>query len=542
MWLQAYDPLHSTWLSAIVAALPIVLFLVLLTVVKMTGLKAAVVTVLVTLVLGIFVFGMPVGPALMSGVFGIVSGLWPIGWIVLMAVWLYRVTVRAGNFEVIRGSITSISADQRVQVLLIAFGFGAFLEGAAGFGIPIAICAALLVNLGFEPLRAAMLSLVANAAAGAYGAIGIPVIVGAQQGGVDAKAMNVSMVLASILVSAAIPMILMLIMDGLKGLRETFPVAIVTGLVYAGLQALVMLTLGPELADIIPGLGALITVALMSRAWRPKNLYREPGAPEPETGRAALGGGAIARAWSPFVVLSVVVLLWSLPVVKNLFLPGGALSWSTLTVKMPGLNGEILKHAPIAAKNVPMPAVWTVSFIGAAGTAILIAVLLTVLTTKTISWAEAGQELGGTVKQLWQPISMICLVMAVANVMSFSGMSSALGLALAAVGGAFPLISPIIGWIGVFVTGSVTNSNTLFAGLQSVTAHQIGANPTLMVAGSTTGGIMGKVVSPQSIAIATAAVDRSGHEGEVTNMALKYSLMLLAFVCVWVLLLSLVTS
>lgn len=539
MWQQVYDPLGSLWLSALVAAVPILVFLLGLTVLKLTGLVSAVSSLVATALIALLVYGMPASATASAGLYGVLGGLWPIGWIVLMAVWLYRISVRAGNFDVIRGSISGITTDQRIQVLLIAYCFGGFLEGAAGFGIPIAICAALLVNLGFEPLRAAMLALVANAAAGAYGAIGIPVIVGAQQGGVGVADLSATMVAVTVLITAAVPFMLMAIMDGLRGLRETAPAALVTGIVFAGLQAAVLLLLGPELADIVPPLAAMVALALLMRRWSPRVAYREPGAPAPDDAGAARPGlRRVVAAWSPFYVLSLLILLWSLPFMDSLTGEGGALSWTTLGWAMPGLHEQVLRVAPVAADPTPVTAVWGVPLLAASGTAILLAALLTTAFTRGIGWRASAQELGGAARQLAVPVVMICLVMAVANVMSFSGMSSTLGLAIAEVGRAFPLISPVIGWIGVFVTGSVVNNNTLFAGLQSVTAGQIGASQTLLVASNTAGGLAAKVVSPQSIAIATAAVDRAGSESRLMRMALPYSAALLAYLCAWVFALS----
>ena len=540
MWQQVYDPLDNTWLSALMAAVPILVFLLGLTVLKLTGVKAAISSLMITWVIGLFVFGLPLGATASASLYGVLAGLWPIAWIVLMAVWLYRIALRAGNFEVIRSSITNISRDQRIQVLLIAYCFGGFMEGAAGFGIPIAICAALLVNLGFQPLKAAMLALVANAAAGSYGAIGIPVIVGAQQGGVPLNDLSVMMVWVTVMITFFVPFLLMMILDGLRGLKETFAPALISGAVFAGLQGLVLILLGPELADIIPPLAAMVALAAFMRVWSPQKIYRETGAPAvEELEQTTVGVRRIVAAWRPFYVLSLAILLWSTPLLAKLTGPEGPLSWTTLRFPMPALHEQIVKVSPIVAEDTPVQAVWKLPLVAASGTAILLAVIITVLTTRSITWRQSFEELGGTVRQLGLPIIMICLVMAVANVMSFAGMSSAIGLALAKAGGMFPLLSPIIGWIGVFVTGSVVNNNTLFAGLQSVTAAQIGANQTLLVASNTAGGLVAKVVSPQSIAIATAAVDQAGRESALMRMALKYSLMLLAFVCLWVFALSL---
>ena len=552
MWQQVYDPLHSTVLSALVAAIPIIFFLLGLTVLKMSGIKAAIISLALALGIGILVFGLPAGAGAGSILYGFLAGMWPIGWIVLMAVWLYRISVRAGNFDIVRSSISAISTDQRIQMLLIAFCFGGFLEGAAGFGIPIAICAALLVSLGFNPLKASMLALVANVASGAYGAIGIPVSTGAEKGSIPLAELSADMIPVLQIFALLTPVLLVVIQDGLRGLRETGLVALIVGAVYSGGQSLLLQVLGnPELVDVIPPLLALVALALIMRVWQPKNTYREPTAPTleevQEQGAVKHTAGEILNAWSPFVYLSVVILLWS-TVLKPVFVkatkPGesdGLLGFTNIPVNIPGVHGVIEQAAPIVTKPTPVKAVFTWNILGASGTAILVAVIITVLFSK-ISWKAAFEELGGTWKQLQTPIIMICLVMSLANVMNYAGMISSIALAVAAAGAVFPLLSPIIGWIGVFVTGSVVNNNILFAGLQSTTAHQIGVNPTLLVAANTSGGVMAKIVSPQSIAIAAAAVNSAGQESKITSMSIKYSAGLLIVLCVWVYLLSLVMT
>lgn len=537
MWLQDYDPLGSSVLSALVAAIPIIVFLVALTVFKLTGLKASSIALVLAVGLGAFVFGLPAPATASAVVYGFLGGLWPIGWIVLMAVWLYRIAVRAGYFDVIRSSISAISEDQRLQVLLIAFCFGGFLEGAAGFGIPIAICGALLVNLGFRPLRAAGIALVANAAFGGYGAIGIPVIVGATQGDVPLTELSRMMVLVIQGIMVFIPVLLVVILDGRRGLRETGGIALAIGFLVSGLQSVFLWVAGPELVDIIPPLVGMAAMAFLLQFWTPRTIYREAQAPTLEELRAnhqPTRLGQVVRAWSPFYILSGFILLWSVPAV------GEVLARATVPLSMPFLHQEIARTAPIVAETTAVDVVWSWGILAASGTAILFAALFTVLITPSITWRQTGEELVGALKQLWAPILMICMVMAVANVMNFSGMSSSMALALSAAGGAFPLLSPIIGWIGVFVTGSVVNNNTLFASLQAVTAGQIGTSQTLLVASNTAGGVMAKVISPQSIAIATAAVGERGKEADLTRQVLLYSLGLLAVLCVWVFVLSLV--
>lgn len=543
MWQQVYDPLNSSALSALVAAVPIIFFLLGLTVLKLSGIKSAVISLVIALVIGCAIFGMPVTAGAGSILYGFLSGMWPIGWIVLMAVWLYRISVRSGGFEIVRSSISSISTDQRIQMLLIAFCFGGFLEGAAGFGIPIAICAALLVSLGFNPLKAAMFALIANVSSGAYGAIGIPVTTAATRGGVDLHALSIEMVLVIQIMAALIPVLLVAIQDGIRGIREVGLVALMVGLIYSGGQSVLLAALGnPELVDIIPPLLALVALALVMQKWQPKHIFREPTAPSLEEVQAQQSvkhtGSEILKAWSPFVYLSVVILLWS-TALKPVFAAKGALGFTNITFSLPWLHQSISQAAPIVATPKPIDVNYTWNIVGASGTAILVATIITILTSK-ISWGEAIEELGATWKQLQTPILMICLVMSVANVMNYAGMITSIALAVAAVGAIFPLLSPIIGWIGVFVTGSVVNNNILFAGLQATTAQQIGVSQTLLVASNTAGGVMAKIVSPQSIAIAAAAVNSAGEESKITSMAIKYSAALLAVTCVWVYVLSLV--
>ncbi len=536
MWQQLYDPLGNSFLSALVAAFPILFFLGALTVLKLKGLNAAIITLAISVVLVLLVTGMPLEKIIAAAVFGILSGLWPIGYIVLMAVWLYKLAVKSGKFDVIRASIATISDDQRIQVILIAFCFGAFLEGAAGFGVPIAICAALLVELGFKPIKAAMLCLLANAASGAYGAIGIPVLVGAQLGGVELADMSVMMILIIQLSTLFVPLLLILVLDGLRGVRETWPVLLVIGVLFSGLQAAILYALGPELTDIIPPLVSMGTLALFMQFWQPKTIYREEGAPPVSEQRWSLG--EVISAWSPFYILTGIILLWSVPQFKSLFAADGPLAATVLKLPIPFLHLQVEELPPIVEAPHALPAVWNVALISAPGTAILISVILTTLLSPTLSPSQAFSQLKATISELWKPLIMISLIMAVAYIANFSGASTSIGLALAQTGRIFPLISPAIGWFGVFITGSVVNNNTLFAHLQAVTATQIGISQPLLVAANTCGGVMAKLISPQSIAIAAAAVGQVGREAEITRTTLFYSFALLVYVSVWTFILS----
>lgn len=534
MWTQTIDPTGELWLSALIAVIPILVFLLCLVVFKLRGITAGIIAVVLEIIVAIWPFGMPLASIGGAALLGVLTAIWPIAYIIIMAVWLYKLTVASGRFDVIRTSISGISPDQRVQVLLICFGFGAFLEGAAGFGVPIAICAALLVQLGFRPVKAAMLALVANVAAGAYGAIGIPVIVGAQVGGVELAALSAQMVLVLQLVTLATPFLLVMILDGWRGVRETWPVTLAVSIGYSIVQATILLTLGPELADIIPGLASMVIVFVVGRLWSPRRIYREGDTAIPE--KVPQDFGDVVVAWSPFYILTGVIFVWSIPWFKSLFAADGPLSWLVVNVPIPGITGVVVP----AGETEPSATVWSWGPVNATGTAILLAVLITFFTTPQLKASDLWEQFRSTVRELWQPIALIALILVVANIANYSGGSASIGNALAAVGVIFPLFSPIIGWFGVFITGSVVNNNTLFAHLQSVTAQQIGVDPTLLVAANTAGGTAAKLVSPQSIAIAAGAVGLIGREGEILRSTIKYSLGMLAFLCVWVMLLSLV--
>jgi lactate permease len=523
MLVETFDPFHHLGLSALVAAIPILLFLLCLTVLKMKGVHAALLNLLVTFLIALFVFKLPIGESIGSVIQGAIQGIWPIGYIIVMAVWLYKISVKSGKFDVLRGSIAGISQDQRIQLLLIGFCFNAFLEGAAGFGVPIAICAVLLVSLGFKPLHAAMLCLIANGASGAFGAIGIPVgIIDTFGLEGDVTAMNVSVMTALTLpiINFTIPFLLIGIMDGFKGIKEIFPAILVTSTTYTVSQAIITIFIGPELADIIPSLLAMGLLALFLKKWQPKHIFLLNGK-ECEFEKHSMG--EMIKAWSPFYLLTIFVLIWSFPAFKGLFTEGAILGFSVLKFAIPG-----------SAINV------SVDVIGATGTAILLAGLTTIATTKSITGKESIGLLKKTVSEFYIPIIMICAIIGIAKLMTYGGLTSTLGEAVATTGDIFPLLSPILGWIGVFMTGSVVNNNTLFAPIQSTAGSIIGTNSSLLVSANTAGGVIAKLVSPQSIAIATAAVGETGKEAALTKMTLKYSFILLAFVSIWTVILSLV--
>ncbi|MDO4641950.1 MAG: L-lactate permease [Neisseria sp.] len=519
------NPLGNIWYSAAVAAVPIILFLLSLTVLKMKGIHAALLTLIVTLVLSFFPFNLPANVAVAAVVQGVVQGMWPIGYIIIMAVWLYKLTVASGKFDVIKGSLAMVSPDQRIQLLLIAFCFGAFLEGAAGFGVPIAICGVMLAALGFNPLQAAMLCLIANAASGAFGAIGIPVAIIDTFHLEGVTAMDVSKATNTTLpfIAASIPFLLVWIIDGFKGIKETLPALLVTSGVFTASQMAVTYFLGPELADILPPLLSLVALAALSTRWQPKNVFRI--VPEDKEEATRHSGGEILSAWAPFYILSAFVIVWSLPLFKSLFKADAVLSFTNLSWVLAETGG----------KKIGVD----IAVINSTGTAILFAVIATILISgKSLGLSRAVADLRKTCKELWLSIATISFILAIAKLTTYSGMTQALGEAVSVTGSIFPLLSPVLGWIGVFMTGSVVNNNTLFAPVQSIVAHRLQIDSALLVQANTAGGTMAKLVSPQSIAIATAAVGKSGQESTLLKMTLKYSFSLLVFVCIWTFILA----
>nr|WP_235929042.1 L-lactate permease [Marisediminicola senii] len=546
------------WLSALVAAVPILVFLACLVFFKLTGLQAAGIALVVEVIVAVAVFGMPFQSVAGAGLLGLLSAIWPIAYIIVMALWLYRLAVASGKFTVIRASIASISPDQRIQVLLISFCFGAFLEGVAGFGVPIAICAAMLVQLGFRPVRAAMISLVANFAAGAYGAVGIPVIVGAQVGGIDVMDLSRNLVFILQPITLLIPFLLVVILDGVRGLRETWPATLVVTLVFSGTQAGVLLLLGPELAAILPGLLGMVALAALRFVWTPRHVFTEARADATVGagvgvigGTGGAGGNArstasttgtaperhtvreILAAWSPFYILTVLVFIWSTPAFKALSAPGGPLAWAVVNVPMPGVTGAITTAGGAVVENV-----WSWTPLAATGTAILLAVVITAATSRALTRHVLIEQLRTTWRDLWKALVLIAAILMLAQIANLSGGSASIGTALAGAGWLFPLLAPVIGWVGVFLTGSVVNNNTLFAQLQATTAGRIGVDATLLVAANTAGGAAAKVVSPQSIAIAAGAVGLSGRESEILRAAIGYSLGILVALSLWTFTLS----
>ncbi|MBU8721292.1 MULTISPECIES: L-lactate permease LutP [Bacillus] len=547
-WTQAYTPIGGNLLlSALAALVPIIFFFWALAIKRMKGYTAGLATLGIALIIAVLVYRMPAEKALMSATQGAVYGLLPIGWIIVTSVFLYKITVKTGQFDIIRSSVLSITDDRRLQALLIAFSFGAFLEGAAGFGAPVAISAALLVGLGFNPLYAAGICLIANTAPVAFGAIGIPIT--AVEGPTGIPAMEISQMVGRQLpfLSVFIPLYLIIIMSGFRKALEIWPAILVSGVSFAVVQYLSSNFLGPELPDVLSALVSMAALAVFLRWWTPKTTFRFAGEQESaasiETARTnpaapAYSGGQIFKAWSPFLLLTAMISVWGIPSVKSALT--GHYEGSAVFLKWLNAVGEKLTFAPgvpflnnqiVNADGTPIEAVYKLEVLGSAGTAILIAAVLSKFIT-AISWKDWGTVFKETVQELKLPILTIASVVGFAYVTNSSGMSTTLGMTLALTGSMFTFFSPVLGWLGVFITGSDTSANLLFGNLQKVTALSVGMDPVLSVAANSSGGVTGKMISPQSIAVACAAVGLAGKESDLFRFTIKHSLFLLLLVCI----------
>ncbi|MFW1858057.1 L-lactate permease [Acinetobacter defluvii] len=528
-WQQIYDPMGNIWISSLIALIPIIFFFLALAVFRMKGSVAGTITVVLALLVSLFAYQMPSMMAFASMAYGFLYGLWPIAWIIIGAVFLYKISVKTGQFDIIRSSILSITEDQRLQMLLVGFAFGTFLEGAAGFGAPVAITAALLVGLGFKPLYAAGLCLIVNTAPVAFGAMGIPIIVAGQVSGVDT--MEISQMVGRQLPFMVIIVLfwIMAIMDGWRGMKETWPAVLVGGGSFALAQYLTSNFVGPELPDITAAIASLVSLTILLKYWQPKHIFRFADQDSSIDENLAAQKqqkysiAQIAKAWSPFAILTAMVTIWSIQPFKALFAKDGALSDLVISIKVPFLHQMIQKMPPVVNEIKDYDAIYKFDWLSATGTAIFIAAIITIIYLK-MKPKDAVVTFAETVNELKIPIYSIGMVLAFAFIANYSGMSATLALALAHTGQAFTFFSPFLGWLGVFLTGSDTSANALFSALQATTAQQIGVPEVLLVAANTSGGVTGKMISPQSIAIACAAVGLVGKESDLFRFTVKHSI------------------
>lgn len=534
-WSQNYSAVGgSVGLTALIAAIPIFFLFWALAFKRMKGHVAGLLTLLIAIVDVVIVYQMPVSVALSSVLLGAINGLFPIGWIIITAVFLYNLTVETGQFEIIKSSISSVSSDRRMQALLIAFSFSAFMEGAAGQGAPVAIAAAMLIGLGFPALPAAVICLIANTPPVPFGPVGTPTIMMSTVTGISDTVLAQGVGLNMSIIAIIIPIFMLIVLAGWKNTIQVLPAALVTGISYSITNFLLTHYMGPTLPSIVSPIVSLVSLIIFLRFWKPKNIWRFPNDDVVAKGTEInYSGGQIFKAWSPFLVLMIVMGIWGIPAFKNWVLKD--LKWFVNIPHWPGLDGLVMKTAPIVAEPAVYAASYRWDFFSAAGTAMLISAMITMVILR-ISPRTAVKVFSHTLKQLSYSLLTIASVLGLAYLANYSGMSYTLGLAFAATGMFFPIFSPVLGWLGVFLTGSVTSSAALFGKLQQVTAGQLGLNPVLTTSFNLIGGVMGKLISPQSIAIACAATGLIGKETEIFRRTSKYSVILLGIVIVLILL------
>ncbi len=543
LWSQNYDPFDDPFRSTLLAALPVVVLLGSIAVLKIRIHFSALLALAVSLAVAIFVFTMPVKVAAATTLYGAAYGLFPIGWIVLNLIFLYQLTVEKGYFAVLRSSLATLAPDPRVQVILIAFSFGAFFEGAAGFGTPVAVTAAILMRLGFTPLAAAGLSLIANTAPVAYGALGTPIIALAAVTGLDLHKLSAMVGRQLPFFSLIVPFWVVWAFAGWRGMRGVWPAALTAGVAFAVPQFLVSNYHGPWLVDIVASLCSLAAVVVLLRYWQPKDGWKtaEPSiggtsyasptssTVEEESGtrvaRPSENNASVRRAWVPWILLSLLVFLCGLPQIKT-FLNG----LSAPEFKVPHLHELVLRVPPVAPVGAPPEkAVFTLNWLSATGSSILVAALLAGL-FMGFSPAEMVARYWATLKRVRYSLLTIAAMLAIGYVTKYSGTDATLGLALARTGSLYPFFGTLLGWLGVALTGSDTASNVLFGGLQKITAEQTGLSPLLMSAANSSGGVMGKMVDAQSIVVASTATNWYGHEGSILRYVFFHSLALAVLV------------
>jgi lactate permease len=529
-WTQRYDPLGNVVVSTIVAAVPIVVLLGSIALLRIRIHYAALIGLAVAVAIAVGVYRMPVSAASATTVYGAAYGLFPIGWIILNLIFLYQLTVNRGLFEVLRNHLATLAPDPRVQVILIAFSFGAFFEGAAGFGTPVAVTAAILMQLGFKPLSACGLSLIANTAPVAFGALGTPIIALSKVTGIDELSLSKMAGRQLPFFSVIVPFWVVWAYSGLRGMLGVWPVALTAGVAFAIPQFLVSNFHGPWLVDIVASLVSIGAVVALLRFWQPKPMAAEGKAdvpPKPDPVQ-------LRRAWLPWILLSVCVFIWGVPAFKRT-----VDKLSAPTYQIPTLHNVVLRSYPVVPQPTPEKptkpeeAVFRLNWLSATGTGILVSAMIAGF-LMGYSIRELLRHYGQTLIRVRLSLITIAAMLALGYVTKYSGTDATLGLALAKTGAFYPFFGTLLGWLGVALTGSDTASNVLFGSLQTITANQTGVSPTLMAAANSTGGVMGKMVDAQSIVVASTATNWYGHEGDILRYVFFHSIALAALVGVLV--------
>jgi lactate permease len=541
IWEQNYDPLHNVFLSTLVAAVPVVVLLGMIAFLKVRIHFAALIGLAVSLAIAIGVFQMPGKAAAATAIYGAAYGLFPIGWIILNLIFLYQLTVDKGLFAVLRGNLASLAPDPRIQVILIAFSFGAFFEGAAGFGTPVAVTAAILIQLGFKPLAASGLSLIANTAPVAFGALGTPIIaLNGVLGGDDKMLHQLSAMVGRQLpfFSLIVPFWVVWAFAGWRGMMGVWPAALTAGVAFAVPQFLVSNFHGPWLVDIIASLCSMLALVVLAKFWRPREIWRMPDADSATTEKApTYSREHITRAWVPWILLSAFVFVWGVPQVKKFFngertvaiAQGVKLQSSAITkidFNVPALHNQVKRGPQVAGTSTaPEKAVFTLNWLSATGTGILVAAIASGL-FMGFSLGELLKIYFATIWKVRFSLITIAAMLSLGYVTKYSGTDATLGLALAKTGPLYPFFGTLLGWLGVALTGSDTASNVLFGSLQKISAEQAGISPVLMGAANSSGGVMGKMIDAQSIVVASTATNWYGHEGSILRYVFLHSLAL----------------
>ncbi|HXL14386.1 MAG TPA: L-lactate permease [Bradyrhizobium sp.] len=535
MWNQVYNPLGNAALSTVAAAIPVVTLLVLIASGKIKAHIAAIIALVVANVITIFVYTMPAAMSVKASLLGVVVGFFPIGWIVLNVIFLYRITVETGRFELLKRAIGGVTTDRRLQLLLIAFAFGAFFEGASGFGTPVAITGAVLIGLGFSPLAASGLSLIANTAPVAYGALGTPIQGLASVTGLDPYILGAMVGRQLPVFSLLVPFWVVWAFAGWKGMKDVWPAILVTGLSFAIPQFVISNYINPWIVDIGASLVSMGCLILFLKVWQPRELWLSPAlrgndesastmaAPKP-LDKTPLTQGQIWSALLPWIIVCVVMLIWGNGAFKT-----WANSIFVWNYEVPDLDKMINKMPPVAAKATAERAVFGFTYLSFTGSGMLIAALISGF-LMGFSPAKMIAEYGRTIKLCAISLITISAMLAIGTLTRLSGVDATLGLAFAATGVLYPFFGTLLGWLGVALTGSDTASNVLFGNLQKITSEQLGLSPILMGAANSSGGVMGKMIDAQSIVVASTATNWYGHEGSILRYVFKHSIILACLV------------